>query len=177
MTLLSLLDGRRMLIDKIDIRNQKSNNTSSAKRRWPAAVKCLSLLFLLSSCATQNIGKLQSGAEITKIFEDHQILSDHLYYYSGLQGVPDAIIGIQPNYSLRTDRWQQVDLTSLTLKKWIFRMQAVQLMRPQGAWILDPDGNRIGIWFSALRQTPVRLQQNNRVVIVPPDPPKLQRIR
>ncbi len=177
MTLLSPLDGRHMLINKIDIRNQKSNNTSSARRRWPTALKCLSLFFLLASCATQNIGKLQSSAEITNIFEDHQILSDHLYYYSGLQGVPDAIIGIHPNYSLRTDQWQHVDLTSLTLKKWIFRMKVVHLMRPQGAWILDPDGNRVGIWFSALRQTPVRLRQNHRVVIVPPPPPKLQGIR
>ena len=166
-----------MLIAKTDRPSKKSDSTASAMRRWPAAVKCLSLFFFLSSCATQNIGKLQPNADITNIFEDHQILPDHIYYYSGLQGVPDAIIGIHSDYSLRTDQWQQTDLTSLTLEKWIFRMQAVQLMRPQGAWILDPDGNRVGIWFSTLRQTPVRLQQNNRVVIVPPKPPKLQGIR
>ena len=177
MTLLSLLGGRRMFIAKTDRRSKKSDSTASARKPWPEAVICLSLFFFLSSCATQNIGKLQPSADITKIFEDHQILSDYIYYYSGLQGVPDAIIGIHSDYSLRTDQWQQADLNSLTLKKWMFRMQTVQLLRPQGAWILDPDGNRVGIWFAAMRQTSVRLQQNNRVVIVPPKPPKLQGIR
>jgi hypothetical protein len=165
-----------MLMDKSTMHCEKSDRTFSIGRRWHAAVLCL-CLFFLSSCATQNIGKLQSSAEITKIFEDHQILPDYLYYFSGLQGVPDAIIGIYTNYSLRLDQWRQVDLSSLTLKTWISRMQAVQITRPQGAWILDPEGNRVGIWFSGLRQTPVRLQQDNRVVIVPPKPPKLKGIR
>lgn len=173
MTFLSAWYGHRMLIDK----RKKLHRTFPARRRKPAAIIYLSIFFFMSSCATQNIGKLQSSAEITNIFENHQILSDHAYYYSGLLGVPDAIIGIHPNYSLRTDQWQLVDLNALMLEKWIFRMQTVQLTRPQGAWILDPHGNRVGIWFSALRQTPVRLQQNNRVVIVPPKPPKLQGIR
>ena len=166
-----------MFIDKSNIHRNKSDRPFSADRRWHAAVLCLCLFFVVSSCATHNIGKLQSSAEITKIFEDHQILPDYLYYFSGLQGVPDAIIGIHTNYSLRLDQWRQVDLSSLTLKTWISRMQAVQIVRPQGAWILDHEGNRVGIWFSGLRQTAVRLQQDNRVVIVPPKPPKLKGIR
>ncbi|GAI97034.1 unnamed protein product, partial [marine sediment metagenome] len=45
------------------------------------------------------------------------------------------------------------------------------------AWILDSDGNRVGVWFAAQRQTAVRLRQNNRVVIIPPEPPRLRGIR
>ncbi|MDH3800344.1 MAG: hypothetical protein OES70_16970, partial [Desulfobacterales bacterium] len=101
----------------------------------------LGLLFLLCSCATSNYGKLQPSPEITKIFDDDRILSDHSYYYSGLQGVPDAIVGIQSNYSLKSKRWQQVDLTSLLLRKWVDRMTYVHTVTPRGAWILDPDGN------------------------------------
>lgn len=166
-----------MLIDKTDRQSKKSDRSFSTGRRWAAAVLGLSLFFVLSACATQNNGKLQSSAEITKKFEDHQILPDYIYYFSGLQGVPDAIIAIHSSYSLRTDQWRQFDLNSVTLKTWISRMQAVQLIQPQGAWILDPDGNRVGIWFSGMRQTAVRLQPNNRVVIAPPKSPKLQNIR
>jgi len=175
--MLSLFDGRRMLLDITERQSKKSDRTFSTGKRWPAAVLCLSLFFLTSACATQNSGKLQSSNEITKIFENHEILPDYVYYYSGLQGVPDAIIGVHADYSLRTDQWRQVDLISPTLKTWISRMQAVQLIRPQGAWILDAEGNRVGIWFSGLRQTAVRLQKNHRVVIVPPKPAKMQRIR
>ncbi len=177
MTLLSTFDGREMLIDKTMRQSKKKKCTFCVDKQQPATILCLILLFFLSSCATQNSGKLQSSAEITKIFEDHQIQPDYNYYFYGLQGVPDAIIGIQTNYSLRTDQWRQVDLTAQTLKTWISRMQAVQLVRPQGAWILDPEGNRVGIWFSGMRQTAVRLQQNNRVVIIPPNQPKLRGIR
>ena len=168
--------GNLMLIDKIYVRNRKSASAACTRRPWLATAICLSL-YSLCACATPNNGKLQPSSEITKIFENNKILSDHVYYYSGLQGVPDAIIGIHTNYSLRMRNWRQIDLTALTLKTWVFRMRAVQQRQPQGAWILDPDGSRVGIWFAAQRQTAVRLEQNNRVVVVPPPSPDLQMVR
>ena len=142
------------------------------KRR--STVIGLGLLFLLCSCTTSNYGKLQPNPEITKIFNDNRILSDHSYYYSGLQGVPDAIVAIQSSYSLKSRTWQPVDLTSPMLKKWVSRMTYVHLVRPRGAWILGPDGNRIGVWYSARHHATVRVEQGNRVVVVPPLPPELR---
>ncbi len=162
---------------KTYVRSRKPESASGPRRPCLAAAICLSLYFSLYACTTPNYGNLQPSSEITKKFENNQILSDHLYYYSGLQGVPDAIIGIHPNYSLRSRNWQRVDFTASTLKTWVFRMAAVPLTKPQGAWILDPDGNRIGIWFASQRHTAVRLEQNNRVVVVPPAPADLQRVR
>jgi len=121
--------------DKTYARSQQSESASCPRRPWLAAAICLSLYFSLYACTTPNYGTLQSSSEITKIFENNQVLSDHLYYFSGLQGVPDAIIAVHPN------------------------------------------GNRIGIWFAAQRHTVVRLEQNNRVVVVPPDSPDLKRVR
>jgi hypothetical protein len=177
MIIFSIIGGNRVLSDITNIRSRKSKSASSAGRRWLAAVIYLSLFFSLYACTTQNYGNLKPSSEITKIFENHQVLSDHLYYYSGLQGVPDAIIAIHPDYSLRARQWQQIDLTAFRLKTWVYRMSTAQVISPRGAWILDPDGNRIGIWFSGQRQTAVRLEQNNRVVIAPPNPTEAQRIR
>ena len=137
----------------------------------------LGLVGLLCSCATgSRYGQLQSSHDTTQLFEKAQVLSDHTYFYSGLQGVPDAIIGIHPNYTLRAKLWQQIDFSHLTLKKWIFRMSYAQLVKPQGAWILGPDGDRLGIWFSAQRQTSVHLDRENRLVVAPPQPPELRGI-
>jgi len=166
-----------MSSDKTYAPSRKSESVSCAGRTWIVAAICLSLYFCLYGCATPNNGTLQPSSEVTTIFEKNQILSDHLYYYSGLQGVPDAIIGVHPNYSLRSGGWRQIEFTALTHKTWVFRMTAVPLIKPQGAWILDPDGNQIGIWFAAQRQTVVRFEQNNRVVIVPPNPTDLKRVR
>jgi hypothetical protein len=177
MIIFSVLYGNRMSIDQTYVRIRKSKGASCTRRPWLAAVICLSLYFSLFACTTPNYGTLQPSSEVTNIFENNRILSDHAYYYIGLQGVPDAIIGVHPNYSLRSDRWRKIDFTALTLKTWVFRMTAVPLVKPEGAWILDPDGNRIGIWFAAQRQTVVRLEQNNRVVVAPPVPPDLQRVR
>ena len=134
----------------------------------------LGLLFLLCSCIISNYGRLQSSEEITQLFNDNQILSDHLYYYTGLEGVPDAIIGIQSNYSLDSKLWRQVDLSPLLLEKWVSRMTYVHLVTPRGAWILGPDGQRVGIWYSARYQATVRVEEGNRVVVIPPLPPELQ---
>ena len=177
MIIFSILYGNHMSIDKTYVRSRKSESAFCPRRPWLAPAICLSLCFSLYACSTPNYGNLQPGSEITKIFENNRFLSDHLYYFSGLQGVPDAIIAVHPNYSLQSRNWQQVDLTASTLKTWAFRMTSIQLIKPQGAWILDPDGNRIGIWFAAQRHTVVRLESDNRIVVVPPKQPDLKGVR
>jgi len=152
----------------------KTIQKSGRKFQRPSAVIGLGLLFLLCSCASSNYGKLETSQEVTKIFDDYQILSDHLYYYSGMQGIPDAIVGIHSNYLLKSKMWQQVDFSSFLLRKLVERMGYVHMITPRGAWILGPDGNRIGVWYSARYQTTVRVGQGNQVVIVPPPPPGLR---
>ena len=166
----------------------KSSDNTYASSRKPVSTsgthkKCLvgaigfCLYLCLYACAATNYGSLQPSSEITKIFQTNQVLSDHVYYFSGLQGVPDAIIAVHSNYSLRSDMWRQIDFSAVTLKTWVFRMTAIPLNEPQGAWILGPEGNRLGIWYAAQRQTTVRLDQNKRVVVIPPASPDLQRVR
>ena len=146
-------------------------------RPWPRAIILLGLLGLLCSCSTaSNYGNLQSSYDITLLFEKAQVLSDHTYYYSGLHGVPDAIIAIQPNYMLRAKLWQQIDFSQFILQKWTTRMNYVHLIKPQGAWIMGPDGDRLGIWYSAQRQTSVRLNRKTRLIVAPPHPPELRGI-
>jgi hypothetical protein len=167
-----------MLFDTLQIPRRTPEESTGKMRLWLYAIIGLSLVGLVCSCSTTtHYGRLQSSHDITQLFEKAQVLSDHTYYYSGLQGVPDAIIGIHPNYSLKAKLWQQVDLSHLTLKKWTFRMNYAQLVAPRGSWILGPDGDRLGIWYAAERQTSVRLDKENRLVIAPPQPLKLRGIR
>lgn len=139
-----------------------------------SAVLGIVLVMVLCSCTTSNYGKLQRSPEITKIFDDHRILAEHSYYYSGLQGVPDAILGLHNNYTLKSKLWQAVDFDSQLLKTWVNRMAYVHLVTPRGAWILDPEGHRIGVWYSARHQTTVRVEKDNHVFIAAPLPPELR---
>lgn len=165
-----------MAFDIPQVQNRKSPISKRKMMLWPYAIIGLGLVALLCSCATSgnSYGKLQSSHDITQLFDNAQVLKDHTYYYSGLQGVPDAIIGIHPNYSLRAKLWQQVDFSHKSLKTWTYRMRSVHLVRPQGSYILGPEGKRLGIWFSAQRQTSVRLDRENRLVVSPPQPQDLR---
>ena len=166
-----------MVFDIWQVQNRHSEQSARNMRPWPRAIIVLGLVGLLCSCATtSNYGKLQSSHDITQLFEKAQVLSDHTYYYSGLHGVPDAIIAIHPNYKLRAKLWQQIDFSRFILRKWTSRMNFVQLIRPQGSWILGPGGNRLGMWYSAQRQTSVRLNRQNRLVVSPPHKQELKGI-
>ena len=150
---------------------------SGIKFQRLSAVIGLGLLFLLCSCANSNYGKLEASQEVTKIFDNRQILSDHSYYYSGMQSLPDAIVGIHSGYLLKSKTWQPVDFSSFLLGKLVDRMEYVHMVIPRGAWILGPDGNRIGVWYSAQYQTTIRVGQDNHVVIAAPPPPGLRGFR
>jgi hypothetical protein len=55
-------------------------------------------------------------------------------------------------------------------------MSHVYSIEPRGAWILDQDGNRVGIWYSSRYQTTVKIEKDNYVVVVTPEPPDLRGI-
>jgi hypothetical protein len=133
-------------------------------------------LAVLSGCSSPSYGRLQSSHEVTQLFQDNQILSDHLYYYSGFQRIPYGIIGIDNKFTLRSGRWRPIELDPTLLNQLDYRMRHVYSREPRGAWILDPEGRRVGIWYSARYQTTVIMEKDNQVVVVTPEPPDLRGI-
>ena len=131
------------------------------------------MMAVLSGCGSPNYGRLQSSHEVTQMFKNNQILSDHQYYFSGFQRIPYGIIGIGSRYRLRSSRWKPIELNPTLLNQLAYRMDHVYSLEPRGAWILDPDGNRVGIWYSSRDETRVKIEKNDYVVVVIPRPPDL----
>ena len=131
------------------------------------------ILFLPSQTAFgwgKSYGILKQSSEVNGIFIAHKILPDHKYYYSGPDDVPKALIGIDNNYTLDSKLWKPVDLTPELLKKW-FRSWFNFRDQPAinwGADILDPNGKKVGIWFSRQNRTTVKMLGNNRVQVHTP---------
>jgi hypothetical protein len=146
------------------------------KKNWRFLSRILPALMItvLCGCGSSIYGRLQSSQEVTQAFRNNQILSDHQYYYSGFQRIPNGIIGIANRYRLRSSRWKPIELNPTLLNQLAYRMDYVYNVQPRGAWILDHDGNRIGIWYSSIYQTKVLLEKDNNVVVVTPEPPDLR---
>jgi len=133
------------------------------------------ILAVFSGCAS-NRGKLEASSETKKLFETGQVLADHIYYYSGFERLPYALIGIRSDYKVHSSIWQQIEVNPILLKQWVYKMSHVYRLMPSGARILGPGMEQIGVWYCAQRWTTVRLLKDNRVVIVPPEPPELRGI-
>jgi len=131
---------------------------------------------VLAGCGATNYGRLQSSSEADQIFKNHQLLPDHTYYFSGFQRIPYGIIGIDNNYTLRSSSWKPMELNPTVLKQLSYRMAHVYSLDPQGAWILDAEGNRMGIWYSSRNHTKIKVEKDKQVVVVTPEPPDLRGI-
>lgn len=150
---------------------------AGAKGRFLFLYIVLALMMaVLSGCGSSTHGRLQNSHEVTQVFQNQQILSDHQYYFSGFQRIPYGIIGIGSKYRLRSSRWKAIQLNPTLLNQLIYRMEHVYSLEPRGAWILDQDGNRVGIWYSSRYQTTVKIEKDNYVVVVTPEPPDLRGI-
>lgn len=118
----------------------------------------LGLLFtvlLLSGCGGR-YGAIKRDAVARGVFESYQVLPDHRYYYTGTDFKPEAIIGIQRDYTLKSDFWKPVALTPGMLKHWMSNISPVgRPLSNYGSVILDPNGKQVGIWFSHHDRTTV----------------------
>ena len=116
-------------------------------------------------------GKLERSSEITKIFETHQILPDHQYYYSGWGAVPYAIIAIDNQYKLRMGLWNEVEATVPMLRNWVREMDMVYGFPPYGSRILDHKGRQLGVWYSSKQWTTIIIEEENEIAVLAPEAP------
>ncbi|MCP4744743.1 MAG: hypothetical protein GY874_01180 [Desulfobacteraceae bacterium] len=87
-----------------------------------------------------------------RIFEQYQVDNNYSYYISGHDAKPVAIVGLRKKYTLEAPSWRPVIMTEKQLRTWVDRMKdqpgAEYNIEPNGAYILDNQKNRIGLWYS-----------------------------
>ena len=92
---------------------------------------------------------------MSRQFENGEVAAGHRYYVSGPESKPIAIVAIREDYRLEADHWREIDVDSASLKALVERIAFVlesedkeALMIPNGARIIGPDGDRVGMWYS-----------------------------
>ena len=151
----------------------KTVNVSSVWTGLITALVIFAVAGLLAGCATIGTkGTMQRSQELNQKFLNYEVLLDYNYYYSGGSDRPNAILGIHKDYQLVSRLWQTVEISPTQLEKWIRSIAPEDYRGSSGyfaAYILDPDGKKVGTWYSIQKTTTVKFLEGNKIEIYSPD--------
>jgi hypothetical protein len=148
--------------------------------RLAATLVGVAMVTALAGCATSTGARLDRSGQVLNDFRNARVLPDHRYYTTGPQGAPNAILGVSSAYTLVSDRWTEREMTPDLLRRLVFRMNTEFLATEAGllgAYVLGPEGERIGVWYSAVGITTVVMLGEGKVRIDPPLTPAINRLR
>lgn len=129
------------------------------------------LCFFAGGCAIPaNQGRMIRSGEVAQLIESATVLPDHVYYYTGPEAGPDAIIALDNRYTLKSKYWIRVDAVAEQLKLWNRLLDNdTRITNPyEGAWIMTPNDRRAGIWYSKYDQNLVRFPDSSTIIIYTP---------
>jgi len=145
---------------------------------WNRLLTLLALFFtlvLLAGCAGGNYGKLDRDRDLDNMYLNYEVLPDHRYYVTGGYAAPTAILAIHRDYELDNpgDLWVSVpNVDSAQMRKWIDTIAPEQNYRFSNsyfaAYILDPNGKKVGAWYSIESQTTVKFLEGNKIQVYTP---------
>jgi hypothetical protein len=140
-----------MDFNKVTARDSAMNGCKSARRYGIIGVLALAVM-LAAGCSGANRGGLRNSREVGRAFETFHADPDYHYWYYNQENNPYAVVGLQQPYRLEDINWKEVDPNSKTFEKVIGLVQdfPVRGSFTYGAYILDPQAQQIGMWYSSL---------------------------
>ena len=124
----------------------------------------LTLLIGLAGCAG-DYGKFQRDEQVWHAFENNQLSPDYNYYHNSHHNETYAIIGLDPNYSLQSKFWREVEPSTEEFRGLASRLWEDYNRYRFGANLLDPNGNKIGVWYSSEYIADIRFYEDNQVKV------------
>ena len=128
------------------------------------------IMIVLSGCL-QNYGRLNRNVEVKTAFKTNQVPSEYSYYYFGRSNQPDAVMGLEPDWTLRSRLWRTVESDTAEFKymtKWVWEDIGYNRGGKYGAQILDPEFVKIGIIYTASWMATVKVDKDTKTVEVMP---------
>ena len=134
----------------------------------PRLAATLALLFAVAAgCAGKN-GSIRWDTDAGGSFAAAQVLPGHRYYTTGSDTEPAAIVALREDRPMRAHFWREVAMTPETLARLVDRMRGTRIEYPYSRGILDDRGAQIGIWYSYMKPSSVKLLDDGGVVVAPP---------
>jgi len=96
-------------------------------------------------------GKLRPSPEATAAWESFRVDPEKVYYLSGSDVYPNALMGIDKSFELEPELWKRREMTADGMRELIGNMRAKALDQGtsmHGFDILDEKERKIGEWYS-----------------------------
>ena len=125
------------------------------------------VMIVMSGCL-ENYGRLQRSTEVQTMFETGQLPSEYNYHFFGNRNHPNAVMGLKPDWTLRSKMWRKVELSTEEFKymtKWVWEDLGYY---KYGAEILDPEFEKIGIIYTSSFMVAVKVDKDSKTVEVMP---------
>jgi hypothetical protein len=133
-------------------------------------------LIFFTGCSTADYGSLKHSRDITQAFETYHVFPNCRYYYLNQENNPYAVIALKAPYTLSSsNQWTEFDPDSDKFKKEVGLVEGfpVNYSYSYGSYILDHQGNQIGYWYSSLRLTSIKVDDESKKVSVYTETPWL----
>ena len=146
----------------------KTYNNKRLRVLFPPMIGII-VLTLIAGCAG-TYGSLKRDAEVQQAFESNQVPKEYKYYYYGFDTRPYVIFGIEPKYEMNSNMWREATPDTDDFKemvRWIWEDYGYYKF---GADILDPQGKKVGVFYSAIRETSLKFVNDNQIMVMPNTP-------
>ncbi len=117
------------------------------------SVLTAALILALTGCAGFAMQRsFDADRDVDRSFARYEFRLDMNYYSSGSDSHPNALLGLNKEYTLESDLWKKVE-NAATFKEMVQGMQKKTgelMLTLHGFRIRDNAGKEIGIWYSIL---------------------------
>jgi len=122
---------------------------------------------LLSACTGANRGVLRNSREVGRAFETFHAYPDYRYWYLNQENNPYAVVGLEQGLDLQDKMWTPVDPASKTFEKVVGLVQSFPVPGgfTYGAYIIDPSGRTVGVWYSSM-SAGIRVEPETKLVSI-----------
>jgi len=138
-------------------------------RHFIPALMGIFVLALITGCAA-TYGSLKRNADVQQAFESNQVPQQYKYYYYGFDTRPYVIFGIDTKFKMNSKMWREAKPGTAEFKemaRWIWEDYGYYKF---GADILDPQGAKVGVFYSALSGTSFKFTEDNQIMVMPDTP-------
>jgi len=143
----------------------KINNN---KILWAGALGII-ILTLVAGCSAK-YGSYKRDPGVQQSFESNQVPAEYKYYYYPLGNETIVIFGVETKYEMNSKMWKEATPDTSEFKeitRWIWEDYGYYKF---GADILDPNGNKVGVLYTAINETTIKFHGDNQISVIPSTP-------